>query len=120
MAPEDKKLITVITRLYAKTKDDVVEWEPSEDANLFAVKFSDYTISLVRILPSKDHPEWFNLSIANSDGAAIQEMDSSTARDNGFVDMSDLFYRARRHAVDLNTALDDILKDLDDLSTEKS
>jgi hypothetical protein len=29
MTPEDKKLITVLTRLYAKTKADVVEWEPS-------------------------------------------------------------------------------------------
>ena len=116
MTPEDKKLITVITRLYAKTRDDVVEWEPSEDANLFAVKFSDYTISLVRMLPTRDHAEWFNVSIANSDGAVIQEMDSSTAKDNGFPDMPDLFYRARRHAVDLNSALDDILKELDDLS----
>jgi hypothetical protein len=116
MTPEDKKLITVITRLYAKTRADVVDWEPSEDANIFAVKFSDYTISLVRILATKDQAESFNLSIANSDGAVIQEMDSSTARDNGFTDMSDLFYRARRHAVDLNGALDDILKDLEDLS----
>ena len=47
-------------------------------------------------------------------------MDSSTARDNGFPDMPDLFYRARRHAVDLNGVLDDILKELDDLSEQKS
>jgi|ERR1700722_10529940 len=120
MTPEDKKLITVITRLYAKTKADVVDCEPSEDANIFGVKFSDYTISLVRMLATKDHAESFNLSIANSDGAVIQEMDSSTARDNGFTDMSDLFYRARRHAVDLNGALDDLLKELDELSGEKS
>ena len=120
MEPEDKKLITVITRLYAKTKADVVDWEPSEDANLFAVKFSDYTISLVRILATPTHAEWFNLTIANSDGSVIQEMDSSTARDNGFADMSDLFYRARRHAVDLDGALDDLLKELDELSSEKS
>jgi len=120
MTPEDKKLITVLTRLYAKTKADVANWEPSEDANLFAVKFSDYTISLVRILATPTHAESFNLSIANSDGAVIQEMDSSTAGDNGFADMSDLFYRARRHAVDLNQALDDILGELDDLTSQKS
>ena len=41
MTPEDKKLITVLTRLYAKTKADLVDWEPSEDASFFAVKFSD-------------------------------------------------------------------------------
>ncbi len=116
MTPEEKKLITVITRLYAKTKADVVDWEPSADASYFAVKFSDYTISIQRMLATKDHAEWFNLWISNSDGAVIQEMDSSTARDNGFTDMSDLFYRARRHAVDLNGVLDDILKELDDLS----
>jgi hypothetical protein len=119
MTPEDKKLITVMSRLYGKTKADAVDWEPSEDAKIFAVKFSDYTISLMRILATKDHAECFNLSIANSDGAVIQEMDSSTARDNGFAEMSDLFYRARRHTVDLNRALDDILKELDDLSNEK-
>ena len=118
MTPEDKKLITVMTRLYAKTKADVVDWEPSEDANIFAVKFSDYSITIVRMLATGNTPESFNLSIANSDGAVIQEMDSSTARDNGFADMSDLFYRARRHAVDLDQALDDILKELDDLSSE--
>ena len=55
MTPEDKKLITVITRLYAKTKADVVDWEPSQDANLFGVKFSDYTISLVRMLATPTH-----------------------------------------------------------------
>jgi len=116
MEPEDKKLIAMMTRLYAKTKADLVEWEPSEDASFFAVKFSDYTISIQRMPATKDHAEWFNLSIANSDGTVIQEMDSSTARDNGFTDMSDLFYRARRHAVDLNQVLGDILKELDDLS----
>ena len=55
MTPEDKKLTTVITRLYAKTKADVVDWEPSQDANLFGVKFSDYTISLVRMLATPTH-----------------------------------------------------------------
>jgi Flp pilus assembly CpaE family ATPase len=116
MTPEDKKLITVITRLYAKTKADVVEWEPSEDANLFAVKFSDYTISIQHIQATPNPTEWFILTIANNDGVPIQEMDSTTAKNNGFADMSDLFYRARRHAVNLDQALDDILKELDDLS----
>jgi hypothetical protein len=116
MTPEDTKLITMMTRLYAKTKADLVDWEPSEDASYFAVKFSDYTISIQRMLATKDHAEWFNLTLANGDGAVIQEMDSSTARDNGFPDMADLFYRARRHAVDLNGVLDDILQELDDLS----
>ena len=120
MTPEDKKLITVITRLYAKTKADVVDWEPTEDASLFAVKFSDYTISLQHVLAWGNNPELFNLKIANSDGAVIQEMDSITAKDNGMADMSDLFYRARRHAVDLNSALDDILSELNELSSEKS
>jgi hypothetical protein len=120
MEPEDNKLIKVLIKLYARTKADVVDWQPSSDANLFGVKFSDYSISLVRILATPTHAESFNLTLANNDGAVIQEMDSSTARDNGFPDMSDLFYRARRHAVDLNGALDDILGELDDLSSEKS
>ncbi|HEY6298140.1 MAG TPA: hypothetical protein VIW95_00730 [Candidatus Binatus sp.] len=120
MTPEDKKLITVLTRLYAKTKAGVVDWEPTEEASLFAVKFSDYTLSIQHDLAWGNRPELFNLKIANSDGAVIQEMDSITAKDNGFADMSDLFYRARRHAVDLNGALDDLLQELADLSSGKS
>jgi hypothetical protein len=120
MEPEDKKLITVITRLYAKTKADLLDWEPTEDAGLFAVKFSDFTISIHHMLARLGYPELFTLSIANGDGAVIQEMDNLTAKDNGFPDMSDLFYRARRHAVDLNGALDDLLQELDGLSGEKS
>ena len=119
MTPEDKKLITVLTRLYARTKADVVDWEPSTDANIFAVKFSDYAISIQHLLATVNYPELFTLKIANSDGVPIQEMDSITAKDNGFADMPDLFYRARRHAVDLNQALEDILGELDDLSSQK-
>jgi hypothetical protein len=120
MEPEDKKLITVLTRLYAKTKAGVVDWEPTEEASLFAVKFSDYTLSIRHMLAWGNSPELFNLSIADSDGAVIQAMDNLTAKDNGFAELPDLFYRARRHAVDLNGALDDLLKELGDLSSEKS
>jgi hypothetical protein len=98
MTPEDKKLITVMNKIYARTKAEVLDWEPSEDPNIFAVKFADYTVSIVRAPETEKAPESFNFSIANSEGAVIQEMDSSTASDNGFADMSDLFYRARRHA----------------------
>ena len=118
--PEDKKLITVLTRLYAKTKADVVEWEPSEDANIFGVKFCN-SLDFARVHSGNADPCGVvrNSPSRTADGAVIQEMDSSTARDNGFADMSDLFYRARRHAVDLDGALDDLLKELDEFRSEE-
>jgi hypothetical protein len=84
------------------------------------VKFADYTVSIVRAPETEKAPESFNFSIANSDGLGIQELDSYLAQKNGFADMKDLFDRARRHAVDVNGALDDLLKELDELSGEKS
>src|SRR5260370_10994857 len=115
MTPEDKKLIAVMNKLYARTKADVVDWEPSEDPNIYAVKFADYSISIERVPEAEKAPESFNFSIANSDGLVIQEVDSNLAKKNGFADMKDLFDRARRHTVDLNSALDDLLRQLDEL-----
>ena len=95
MTPEDKKLISVMNKLYARTKADVVDWEPSEDPNIYAVKFADYSISIERVPEAENAPESFNFSIANSDGLVIQELDNNLAKKNGFADMKDLFDRAR-------------------------
>ena len=118
MTPEDKKLITVMNKLYARTKADVVDW--GADPNIYAVKFADYSISIERVPEAENAPESFNFSIANSDGLVIQEVDNNLAKKNGFADMKDLFDRARRRAVDLNGALDDLLSELDELSSQKS
>jgi len=120
MTPEDKKLIVVMNKIYARTKAGVLDWEPSEDPNIFAVKFADCILSLVRMPETEKEPESFTLSIANSDGLVIQELDSFLASKNGFTDMKDLFDRARRQAVDVNGTLDDLIRELDELSGEKS
>jgi hypothetical protein len=120
MTPEDKKLIVVMNKIYARTKADQVDWEPSEDPNIYAAKFADYSVSIQRVPEAENAPENFNFSIANSDGLVIQELDSYLAKKNGFADMKDLFDRARRHTVDLNGALDDLLRELDELSGQKT
>jgi hypothetical protein len=120
MTPEDKKLIVLMNKIYTRTKADLLDWEPSEDPNLFAVKLAEYTLSIERALETEKAPESFNLRIANSDGLVIQELESYLATRNGFADMKDLFDRARRHAVDINGALDDLICELDELSNEKS
>jgi hypothetical protein len=95
MTPEDKKLLAVMNKIQARTKADVLEWEPSEDPNVFAVKLADYTVSIERRPETAGVPESFNLSIANSDGLVIQELDSYLASKSGFDDMKELFDRAR-------------------------
>jgi hypothetical protein len=120
MTPEDEKLIAVMNKIYARTRADVLDWEPSEDPNIFAVKFADYTLAIERSSETEKAPESFKLSIANSDGLVIEELGSHLATRNGFADMKDLFDRARRHAVDINGALDDLIRGLDELSSEKS
>ncbi len=87
MTPEDKKLIVLMTKIYAKTKAGVLDWEPSEDSNIFAVKFADYTVSIERAAETEKAPESFNLNIANSDGLVIQELNNYLASKSGFADM---------------------------------
>ena len=120
MTPEDKKLLTVLNKIHARTKTDVLEWEPSEDPNVFAAKVADYTISIERAPETARSPESFNVSIANSDGLVIEELDSYLAAKSGFDNMKEIFERARRHALDINGALDDLIRELDDLSDQKS
>jgi hypothetical protein len=120
MTTEDKKLLTVLNKIHARTKADVLDWKPSEDPNVFAAKVADYTISIERAPETVRAPESFNLSIANSDGLVIQELDSYLASKNGFDDMKDIVDRARRHALDINGALDDLTRELDELSDQKS
>ena len=80
----------------------------------------DVLDGIERVPEAENAPESFNFSIANSDGLVIQEVDNNLAKKNGFADMKDLFDRARRRAVDLNGALDDLLSELDELSSQKS
>jgi hypothetical protein len=119
MTPEDKKLVLVMNKIYARTKADVLDWEPSEDPNIFAVKFSDCTFSIERVPATEKAQENFYLKIANGDGLVIQELDSYWASKNGFADTKDLFDRARRRAVDLDGALDDLIRELDEMSGQK-
>jgi hypothetical protein len=120
MTPEDKKLIVFLSKIYARTKAELLDWEPSEDPNIFAVKFADYTVSIERATETEKAPESFNLTIANSGGLVIQELSSYLAGKSGFADMKDLFDRARRQAVGLNAALDDLIRELDELSSRQS
>jgi hypothetical protein len=120
MTPEDKKLIVLMNKIYARTKADLLDWEPSEDPKIFAVKIADYTFLIERVPETKSVPESFYLSIRNSDGLVIQELDSYLASKNGFADTKDLFDRARRRAVDVDGALDDLIHELDELSGQKS
>jgi hypothetical protein len=53
------------------------------------------------------------------DGLVIQELDSYLASKNGFAVMKDLFDRAQRHAADINGALDDLMRELDELSNQE-
>jgi len=120
MTPEDKKLILLLTKIYARSKAGLLDWEPSEDPNIFAVKLAEYTISIERDAETEKSPESFNLSIANNEGLVIQELSGYVASKNGFTDMKDLFDRARRQGVGIGAALDDMIRELDELAGEKS
>jgi hypothetical protein len=61
MTAEDKKLLVVLNKIHARTKANVLEWEPSEDPNVFAAKVADYTISIERAPETARGDESFNL-----------------------------------------------------------
>jgi len=120
LSPEDKKLISVINKIYAKTRAKELHWEPSADPNLLGLKLPDYTVSISRAPEIEGSPESFNLTISNGEGLVIQELSSYLAEKGGFTNMKDLFDQARRYAFDINGALDELVEELDEMSRGKS
>ncbi len=120
MLPEDKKLVTFAERVYEKTAKGELRWETTSDANAFAVSFPKYSVTIERVPETEDTNESFMLRISNDRGQTIEEFTSWQAQRAGFDHLRELFDRARRIAMGLDEALDDLLEQLDEPRRLKS
>jgi hypothetical protein len=119
MNPEDEKLITFTHRIFEKTKNGELRWEATANSNVFAVAFPKYSVSLERVPETDDTRGFIVLRISNDRGQTVEEFSSWQASRSGFEDMAELFDRARRIAMGLNEALDELLRDLDEPAISK-
>jgi len=116
----DEKLHALAERLLNKTLEGSLVWEKTVTANAFQAAFPASTIKIAEY--SSDEPDegpYYELSIHNEKGRQIENTtDHALEKISGgksFGIFSNLYREARRRALGVDEALDDLLGQLNDL-----
>ena len=117
---EDEKLLALLKRIYDKTLQGELRWEPTANGAAFTVAFARFSLSLQRLYEASEDSEYILLRISNDHGQTIDELPEGKAVRIGFRSMSELYERARRIAMGFDEALDELLTELGESAQRKS
>lgn len=113
------KFVRVVQLLLKKTlEDEDIIWEETSSEGMFSASFSDWSV-LIGIRPSRSTPDSEDvfIQLVNYQGNVIDEIDDEDMRvyiDDAYNRMSDLYQAARRRALGVDEALNDILRNLEE------
>jgi hypothetical protein len=111
------KLHTFVWTLKDRTDEGRVNWEPTIEEGVYQAAFPNYVVK-ISTRPNHQNPDEVDIWIAiiNIVGTVIEEFADITLAGTGFREpyalMQDLYRLARRRAMGLDKALDDILASL--------
>jgi len=117
---EDEKLLSLLRRIYEKTVQGELRWEPTANGSAFVVAFARFSLSLQRLYDQAEDSYYVLLRISNDKGQTIEELYQASAVRIGFRNMDELYERARRIAMGLDEALDELLTELGESAQRKS
>jgi hypothetical protein len=102
----------LVDRLSQKTLNKELTWKESAQANAFQVSFTNYSVSFSEQGAGPD----YSIAIINSSGEVVDtftDVDLDEGKGTAyFRKMGDLFQTARRQALGVDQAIDEILDDL--------
>ncbi len=101
------KLIQIAEIVYNQTQAGELKWEKTPDLNTFQTSFPSYSILI------QDSRDTILFKIYNEEGQIIEQLSEGQASNAGFSNLRDLYVTARRAAMGVEEALDEILKALD-------
>ena len=111
------KIVKLILRLLEKTQNSEINWEETENEEVYQATFPDYSIR-ISLRPSGGENCDYKLSIYNENGnlvEAIWDNDiSSQDLPDAYPKMRSLYDGARSKAMKVDEALDSILNELKD------
>lgn len=99
-----------VTLLYEKTLNGELNWEPTETEDVYQCAFPNYSVRI------SERGADYVVTIYNEQGTVIEEMTDVTLKDeidNSFEKMRQIYDTARRVAMGVDKALDDLLSYLD-------
>jgi hypothetical protein len=111
---DEEKLIQIAIQLLSKTRKDLVNWEETADPTLFQTTMEDYTVTIDKVGGSR-----FDLHLRNQKGRAIASVQvrEGTASTTNYNTLSNLYEIARRQALKIDSALDDVISKLSEDET---
>jgi hypothetical protein len=117
------KIGLLIKTLKTRTEEGLISWNETEKDGVYQVAFPNYTIR-VSIRMSEQLSYDYMVSIYNLDGKLIEEVSDPDLSsylggdDNSYNFMRDLYDNARRNAMGVDKALDEILSKLGPITEE--
>ncbi len=100
------KLIQIAELVYQKTANGEINWEKTPDDNTFQTSFPRYSVLV------QDANDTIVFKICNEEGQVIERLSEGQASNAGFANLRDLYVTARRTAMGVDEALDEILQTL--------
>jgi len=115
------KIVTMVRRLFRMTQEEDLTWEETGHEGVYQLAVADYS---VRVLEKqgedpKAAPKYL-LQICNAKGVVLDQVTDSDINENihdADEFMQDLYRRARRSAMGVETAVDRIIRNLEEKST---
>jgi hypothetical protein len=101
------KLIQIAELVYDQTLRGELKWEKTPDFSTFQTSFPSYSILI------QDSRDTIVFKICNEEAQVIEQLSEAQASNSGFSNMRDLYLAARRAAMGVDQALDEILKNLE-------
>lgn len=124
---DDKALersLAIVQKLYDRTREGKVDWQPADDARAFRTDFNDLDL-IIHELPDPDYPDEpdYSLEIAEKfAGRIIETISNQSLRPvmdrknseglNPYALMHATFEMARRKALKVDDALQNLLNQL--------
>jgi len=108
----NERYFSILDRLIAKSRNRELDWKEGVFPQSFQVSFPNYSLTLGPQF--RGNTKDYVVTILNSEGTAIDEFSDVDLGDGYFAQMDELYQSARRQALGVDKALDEILQELDD------
>lgn len=111
----DSKIVRIIQGVIRQTNAGKIDWEVTESEDTFQASFPNYSIRLSYTESNMGKDYW--LTIINNEGLVIEsvsDVDVKSELEGSYKIMEGLYANARRVALGVDKALDELLNIFDD------
>jgi hypothetical protein len=110
------KIHTFVRTLKKRTEEGKVVWEPTVDEGIYQAAFPHHTVKIWIRDSREGAGQDIVVALLNKEGIVVEEIDDPTLSGGGYVDafrdLHKVYRLARRRAMGVDAALDEIISSL--------